>query len=250
MANRRILICGLPGSGKTTLARHLSSALSCAWIDGDYLRERVDDWDFSPQGRVRQAERMRRACDNYEGLVIASFVCPTEETREAFAPDLTIHMDTVKKSRFPDTDMIFQPPKIVAERVTRFHQPYEIHQLAERVRMMVPQGMMIGRFQPWHDGHTALFKETLERSGYVGIGIRSIQTSPGSPYTHAEVVHRIHAALKRYAGCYHAYFVPDVRGVYYGRDVGYAVEHIELPPEIEAIRATDIRAKKKEPRHA
>lgn len=239
---KRILICGLPGSGKTTLARQLAAALPATHIDGDSARSVYNDWDFSNEGRVRQAQRMRELADTNGGLVVASFVCPTAEARAAFAPDLIVFMDTRKESRFPDTDAIFERPTEVAVQVTGEVMQPTLERIAACLRFLTPQGTMIGRYQPWHDGHTALFKEALARSGYVGIGVRTVQPSPNNPYTYQEIENRIHLALQHHAGSYHVYPVPDVRGVYYGRDVGYAVERIELAPEIEAIRATDIRA--------
>ncbi|AHB12232.1 hypothetical protein Salvo_32 [Xylella phage Salvo] len=239
---KRILICGLPGSGKTTLGAALARVLPATHIDGDNARSTYSDWDFSDEGRVRQAQRMRELADTNGGLVVASFVCPTEETREAFAPDLIVFMDTVQKSRYPDTDEMFERPQQVAVQVTAEVMQPTLERIAACLRYLTPQGTMIGRYQPWHAGHTALFRETLARSGYVGIGVRTVQPSPDNPYTYPQIEQRIHHALHAHAGSYHIYPVPDVRGVYYGRDVGYAVERIELSPEIESIRATDIRA--------
>ncbi|MGH8074270.1 MAG: adenylyl-sulfate kinase [Lysobacter sp.] len=239
---KRILVCGLPGSGKTTLASALVKVLPATHIDGDAARSVNNDWDFSPEGRVRQALRMREIADQHEGMVVASFVCPTEATRAAFAPDLIVLMDTLKESRYPDTDAIFERPTEVAVQVVNQIMQPTLERIAACLRFLTPQGTMIGRYQPWHDGHTALFEQALARSGYVGIGVRTVQPSPSNPYTYQETENRIHLALQHRAGCYHVYPVPDVRGVYYGRDVGYDVERIELPPEIEAIRATDIRA--------
>lgn len=244
---KRILVCGLPGSGKTTLAAALAKLLPATHIDGDAARSDDDDWDFSIEGRIRQATRMREIADGYAGTVVASFVCPTEATRAAFAPDLIVFMDTLKESRYPDTDALFERPTEVAVQVVdRVMQP-TLERIAACLRFLTPQGTMIGRYQPWHPGHTALFEEALVRSGYVGIGVRTVQPSPSNPYTYQDTENRIHLALQAHAGCYHVYPVPDVRGVYYGRDVGYAVERIELTPEIEAIRATDIRAQEKAP---
>lgn len=239
---KRILICGLPGSGKTTLGAALARVLPATHIDGDAVREEHGDWDFSTPGRIRQAQLMREVADSHDGIVVASFVCPTEETREAFAPDLIVFMDTVQKSRYPDTDEMFERPQQVAVQVTAEVMQPTLERIAACLRYLTPQGTMIGRYQPWHAGHTALFRETLARSGYVGIGVRTVQPSPDNPYTYPQIEQRIHHALHMHAGSYHVYPVPDVRGVYYGRDVGYAVERIELSPEIESIRATDIRA--------
>ena len=109
----RILIMGLPGSGKTTLAQALSAKLDSAlWLNADKLREIHKDWDFSYAGRLRQATRMRRYADISEDeYVIADFVCPLEEMRAVYEPHITVWMDTIKSGRFEDTNKAFVPPE-------------------------------------------------------------------------------------------------------------------------------------------
>ena len=98
---------GLPGSGKTTLAKLLVPMFNAVWLNADEVRKKADDWDFSPSGRTRQAERMKsfaqKALDENRN-VIADFVCPTEQTREDFNADYIIWMDTIKEGRFEDTN--------------------------------------------------------------------------------------------------------------------------------------------------
>ena len=110
----KILIMGLPGSGKTTLAKHLVSMYNAVWLNADQVRKDADDWDFSEEGRKRQSLRMsklaKEARDNNRN-VVADFVCPTEETRKQFGADYTIWMDTIKEGRFEDTNKMFVPPK-------------------------------------------------------------------------------------------------------------------------------------------
>ena len=109
----KILIYGLPGSGKSTLAEPFAKLIDGIWINADAVRTKYDDWDFSPQGRMRQAQRMRHLAD---GVVLAGkiavtdFVCPTEAARKEFAPDFTVWMDTIKAGRFEDTNKIFEQP--------------------------------------------------------------------------------------------------------------------------------------------
>ena len=109
----RILIMGLPGSGKTHLALRLHVHLNCAWYNADSVRKMANDWDFSDVGRRRQAERMNTVA-NFEGnhgrTVICDFVCPTPETRNMFDADLTIWMDTIEAGRYDDTNKIFVDP--------------------------------------------------------------------------------------------------------------------------------------------
>ena len=104
---------GLPGSGKTTLASELKNLLDVVWLNADEIRKKENDWDFSEEGRKRQARRMANLSEKYKKLgktVIADFVCPLPETRKLFNPDYLIWVDTVKKGRFEDTNKIFVPP--------------------------------------------------------------------------------------------------------------------------------------------
>ena len=96
----KILVMGLPGSGKTYLTERLVPLLKAAWYNADKLREMSNDWDFSNEGRVRQSMRMRTFADFEKAhgrFVVCDFVCPTKETRENFDPDLLIWMDTIDK---------------------------------------------------------------------------------------------------------------------------------------------------------
>ena len=118
-----ILIMGLSGSGKTSLAKTLTPMFNAVWLNADKVRKEANDWDFSEEGRIRQANRMKRlaqeAKDNNRN-VIADFICPTEDTRKEFNADYTIWMDTKKVSKFEDTDKIFQEPKNPNFIVTHF----------------------------------------------------------------------------------------------------------------------------------
>ncbi len=112
---------GLPGSGKTTLAKVMVPRLNAIWLNADKVRKEADDWDFSPEGRVRQANRMKKlaqeSVDNNR-IVVADFVCPTEVTREDFNADYVIWMDTIKEGRFDDTNKMFEQPKKYDFKVT------------------------------------------------------------------------------------------------------------------------------------
>ena len=109
----KILIMGLPGSGKTYLAERLQPLLEAAWYNADKVRGMAGDWDFSDDGRTRQSLRMKNLADfetSHNRFVICDFVCPTEETRNIFDPDILIWLDTIKEGRFEDTNKIFEEP--------------------------------------------------------------------------------------------------------------------------------------------
>ena len=108
-----ILIMGLPGSGKTTLATELVPLLNAKWLNADKVRAEYNDWDCSEEGRVRQANRMRDLANKLKeegNYVVADFVCPTREARKLFGADYTIWMDTIEKGRFDDTNQMFVKP--------------------------------------------------------------------------------------------------------------------------------------------
>jgi adenylylsulfate kinase len=104
---------GLPGSGKSTLAEPFAQLIGRVWLNADQVREEYNDWDFSPEGRIRQANRMRHLADGVVKagkIAVADFVCPTEKAREAFAADYVVWMNTIKQGRFDDTNKMFEPP--------------------------------------------------------------------------------------------------------------------------------------------
>ena len=111
---KKILIMGLPGSGKTTLASELVPLLKAKWINNDKIRKAANDWDFSEEGRKRQAKRMAEEAEKYknEGIyVVADFICPTPEARKLFNADYIIWVDTIKKGRYEDTNAMFIKPE-------------------------------------------------------------------------------------------------------------------------------------------
>lgn len=120
-----ILIMGLPGSGKSTLAAELSAHLlfnRVVWLNADVVRKRFDDWDFSPDGRLRQAYRMRKLADEQlakgRNFVIIDMVAPLKEMRDLIEPDMLVWVDTISESKYQDTNRMFEPPEYYDLHVT------------------------------------------------------------------------------------------------------------------------------------
>ena len=247
-----ILVYGLPGSGKTYFATKLKTALGdrAEHYNADDVRKKFDDWDFSDAGRLRQAKRMRELAEaSTHEFVILDFVCPRSEYRDIINADVAAYIARTPVRDFPDTTAIFERPKL-------FEYDYKIQDdtdVDEVIAGLVyywltpedltrPTALMIGRFQPFHIGHKELFKKALEKHGFVCIGIRNMPTSDKNPFTAEQVAENIKKELLEYAGRYIVQILPNIFDVVYGRDVGWTVTKIDLPPEIEAISATQIRA--------
>ena len=108
-----ILVMGLPGAGKTTLANELTKLIKAKRLNADEIRKAANDWDFSKEGRKRQAKRMADEAIKLKSSgnnVIADFICPTPEARSLFPADFIVWVDTIKKGRFDDTNQMFVKP--------------------------------------------------------------------------------------------------------------------------------------------
>ena len=270
---KRILIMGLPGSGKTYLAERLKryleqhmnpvnehslrpiadAKITVAWLNADEVRRHYNDWDFSQEGRIRQSQRMRDLADEANtDYCIVDFVAPLVEMRNNFRADWTIWVDTIDRGRFEDTNKIFVPPDVYDFRVTeqageKWAEFIGQHIVDNRRRptfdWQKPTVQMLGRWQPWHDGHRALFERAIAKTGQVVIQIRDCQGWQGSnPFALDQVRNYIRRDLDPiYQGQYEIQVVPNIVNITYGRDVGYAIEQESFDDAITDISATKIR---------
>ena len=128
---------GLPGAGKTTLANELATLIKTKRLNADEVRRAANDWDFSEEGRTRQAKRMSDSADKLKSEgnnVIADFICPTPEARSLFPADYTIWVDTIKKGRFDDTNAMFVKPEKFDFHVTTQDAKVWAPQIAEKIK--------------------------------------------------------------------------------------------------------------------
>ena len=277
----RILIMGLPGAGKTYLAQALKTYLETNgdlykinpnrllnyeaiptpsmlrvgvdWFNADDVRKKFNDWDFSKEGRIRQSLRMFQFALECSGeYVICDFVAPLVEMRNNFKADWTIWVDTIDSGRYEDTNKMFVPPEVYDFRVTeqnavKWAEFIGEHILANRRRptfnWQSETVQMLGRWQPWHAGHRALFERAIAKTGQVVIQIRDCQGWQGSnPFEIEKVKSFIRRDLDPiYQGQYEIQVVPNIVNITYGRDVGYKIEQETFDDTIHSISATKIR---------
>ena len=130
---------GLPGSGKTTLASKLVPLLKAKWINNDEVRKAANDWDFSEEGRIRQAKRVADIAEkfkkegNYEYLV-ADYICPTPKTRKLFNADYIVWINTIKEGRFDDTNKMFVKPEKFDFEVTTQDAEFWAKKIVEKIK--------------------------------------------------------------------------------------------------------------------
>lgn len=247
-----IQIFGLPGSGKTTLAKDLSSRINAILLNADEVRSDISsDLGFSVEDRNEQARRLgaiARLLSSQGYTVVVDFVCPTNSSRIAFgSADIVIWMDTIETSRFSDTNTIWQIPSEIYPDMVFYNldEPNKSDKIIKRFGLFdwsAPTTLQLGRYQPWHEGHQALKEEAHKRTEQVLLGVRNTYgTSEKDPLTYEQVKSRILEAGQNSGSNTMVVKLPNITNIVYGRDVGYKIEHIDLPPEIQAISATQKR---------
>jgi adenylylsulfate kinase len=237
MMIRKVLVMGLPGAGKTTLARLIARRLNAVHYNADDIRREVSrDLGFSEQDRIEHARRLGWLCDQVThtgGFAVADFICPTPATRAAFkrgGDAFVVWMDRVKEGSFADTNAMFVPPARVNVRVdgtgSAAHWADEIVlQLGPSFNWNAPTALFVGRYQPFHDGHEALFVEGIRRIGQACIAVREAGTTDDENLFAFEAVKaRIDHALREFQGRFLVLQIPNATQVYCGRDVSYVTE--------------------------
>jgi len=246
---------GLPGSGKTTLASKLVPLLKAKRLNNDEVRKAADDWDFSEEARARQAKRMADFAEKYkrEGhYVVADFICPTPKARKLFNADYVVWVDTIDKGRFEDTNKMFVKPEKYDFRVTTKNAEVWAYQIADQLIPYEwddkkPTAQMLGRWQPFHDGHYVLFEEIIKRTGQVCIQVRDVQGVDDNPFDFESVKSKIIERLEpKFKNRFKVVLVPNITNICYGRGVGYKIEEIVLSEKIQKISATNIRKEMRE----
>ena len=255
----KILIFGLPGSGKTYLAERLVEYLgdNVAWFNADKVREEADDWDFSEEGRLRQKQRMTDLCAEAEEMgkiAIADFVCPYETARLEFNANFNIFVDTIPAGRFEDTNAVFERPNAGDCSYIVRSQRGDVD--AKKIAWVIgenylwdnkkPSTQMLGRFQPWHAGHQALFERALANHGQVFLMVRDMPVDDNNPFTANQIIEGLKSELVEYAGKVKISRVPNIMNITYGRDVGYKIEQEVFDDAIHDISATKIREQLKQ----
>jgi len=255
----RILLMGLSGSGKTVLAEKMvnriqASGKTISWFNADKIRKACNDWDFSEEGRLRQSSRMRELSDSAQTeYAICDFIAPLPQMREIFQADWMVWLDTVDHSVFEDTNSLFVSPERYDFRITekdaeRWSKFIVEHILNNKRRpefdWRKETVQLLGRWQPWHAGHRALFERALAKTGQVCIMIRDCQGwKESNPFSIEEVKNHIHKDLSpMYQGMYEIMVVPNIVNITYGREVGYTIEQEFFEASIERISGTRIRA--------
>jgi len=238
MSASKILIMGLPGAGKTYLATELKKLLEAngktvTWFNADEIRKQFNDWDFSEAGRIRQSKRMSElsaTCNT--DYALCDFVAPLVEMRNNFKADWTVWMDTIREGRYADTNKMFVEPEVYDFRITEQNAAKWADFIAEHIvddrrrptfDWKKETVQMLGRWQPWHDGHRALFERLLQRTGQVMIQVRDVQGWQGSN------------------PLYDIQVVPNIVHIGWGRGVGYSAGEETFDESITDISATKIR---------
>lgn len=242
-----LVVFGLPGSGKTSLAKSLLQRTPAIHLNADDVREDLSsDLGFSVEDRIEQARRLgaiARLLSKQGKVVLVDFVNPTKETRKAFGKhDFSVWVNRIQASRFADTNALWEAPADfdleIPEGLSVEEETSIVLEAANLYDWKKPTTLMLGRYQPWHEGHDALYQAGLDRTSQVLVGVRNTHgTSNKDPLPFNEV----ETGIKEFRPEAMIMQLPNITNIIYGRDVGYKIEKVELSPELQAISATQKR---------
>lgn len=236
----KVLIYGLSGAGKTTLAKYLIELLGdrAEHINADAVREEVNDWDFSVEGRERQLQRMRILTEQAHEkgkIAIADFICPFEKYRELFEADYEIFVDTVKECEYEDTNKLFERPVSMPDYVVSEHRDdYDAREIVwelldNEFDTRAPTAQMLGIFQPWNDDDQKHFEGLIEEVGQVAIMVRDIEQTEEYSHHVLDVCQQLRLTLAEYAGKVRIFAAPNI------------ILEQKQPRPIDSISTTRIR---------
>ncbi len=239
---------GLPGSGKTFLAKKLATKLKADWFNADQVRAKFNDWDFTKDGIIRQVKRMKILADkSKKKYVVSDFVCPLEEQFKIFKPNIIIWMDTIKKSRYSKMNKIFQKPKKYDFRITNKDANFWCKIIIDKLfpykwDNKKPTSLLLGRWQPFHYGHYQLFLKAMKKTDQVVFYVKDVNGIGDNPFSFKKIKKIINKKLeKMFKARYKINLAPNIDYILYGRKVGYKIKKINLEKKIQKISGTNIR---------
>jgi hypothetical protein len=244
-----IQVIGLPGAGKSTFAKELADRINGIHLNADEVRAELNsDLGFTPEDRIEQARRMgalSRLLSKQGYHVVVDFVNPTKGTRDSFGkPDKVVWMNRKPVRDFPDTTAMWETPHNVDLMFDDLIEYTDAARIAcidfQMHDWRRPTTLMLGRYQPWHEGHYALYEEAGKRTDQVMLGVRNTyKTSEKDPLTFDQVKEYI--AKDEFMDGSMVVRLPNITNIVYGRDVGYKIEQVKLGDEIESVSATKKR---------
>lgn len=264
--NKIFWLTGLPCSGKTTIAKELAKHLNAEILDGDEIRSMTDNNDFSKESRAKHMKSVAAIAFilSKHVNVIVALVSPLRDVREEIKKKYSNMKEIYLKCELSvckNRDIKGMYAKAMREEITDFtgvQSEYEeplspdliirtdksdVDKCVKKIMTLdenSPKALLIGRWQPLHKGHEWLVKEIQKKGHDVVLGIRHTQIDAANPHS---VQERIDMIRRMFGDSVGYVVLPDISGVYYGRNVGYEVQELKPPEEIAAVSATRIRSK-------
>ena len=245
--NRIIWLTGQSGAGKTTVARELQKEFDCVILDGDEMRKSISlGAGFSREDRTEHNLRVARLAKVLaeQKMVIVSVIAPIAKVRKQIDDICSPDWIYIKRTMPEREGHFYEEPTEFLVQVD--HDKLSIKQSVEAIKIIISSpkpkcSVFIGRWQPLHNGHKALFDVVRKEGKKIAIGIRDTPISESDPYSVGERIDMI----KEQVPDAEVFVMPDLEEVVYGRGVGWGIRELHLDKKTEAISATKIRAGKK-----